>query len=239
LCRGCGRILLFFAMASGTSVASVAKPTEETGRTLESSRAARPWEFLCAVGTRAGLFGNEAGRMEAWVYPLKLLRDFHLDFHSEGRVLPAETLVRTVIVRPESSTLVYTGDTFSVRETFLVPVNEPGAIILLEVETEQPLEIEAQFLRDFQLEWPAALGGTYSFWDKDQRAFYLGEETKKFSAFVGSPTAAEDRGEYLEGVNAVAVTVPGGVVFVAGFASRLPSARLREVSRFLAELACV
>ena len=148
------------------------------------------------MGTRAGLFGNEAGRMEAWVYPLKLLRDFHLDFHSEGRVLPAETLVRTVIVRPESSTLVYTGDTFSVRETFLVPVNEPGAIILLEVETEQPLEIEAQFLRDFQLEWPAALGGTYSFWDKDQRAFYLGEETKKFSAFVGSPTAAEDRGEY-------------------------------------------
>src|SRR6202171_5412484 len=196
LCRGCGRILLFFAMASGTSVASFAKPTEETGRALESSRAARPWEFLCAVGTRAGLFGNEAGRMEAWVYPLKLLRDFHLDFHSEGRVLPAETLVRTVIVRPESSTLVYTGDTFSVRETFLVPVNEPGAIILLEVETEQPLEIEAQFLRDFQLEWPAALGGTYSFWDKDQRAFYLGEETKKFSAFVGSPTAAEDRGEY-------------------------------------------
>jgi DNA-binding IclR family transcriptional regulator len=55
---------------------------------------------------------------------------------------------------------------------------------------------------------------------------------------AGAPVA-EDRGEYLEGVNAVAVTVPGGVVFVAGFASRLPSARLREVSRLLAELACV
>jgi IclR family transcriptional regulator, KDG regulon repressor len=49
---------------------------------------------------------------------------------------------------------------------------------------------------------------------------------------------AEDHGEFLEGVNAVAVAVPGGVVFVAGFASRLPSARLTEVTRRLAELAC-
>jgi GH15 family glucan-1,4-alpha-glucosidase len=156
----------------------------------------RTWEFLSAVGTRAGLLGNEAGRMEAWVYPLKLLRDFRLQFHTEGRALPAETLARTFITRPESCTIIYTGDTFSVRETFFVPVNEPGAIISLEVETEFPLEIEARFLRDFQLEWPGALGGTYSFWDKDQHAFYLGEETKKFAAFVGSPTATEDRGEY-------------------------------------------
>ena len=172
------------------------RAAQERPRSLELSRPVRPWEFLCAVGTRAGLLGNEAGRMEAWVYPLKLLRDFRLRFHTEGRALPAETLARTLITRPESSTIVYTGDTFSVRETFFVPVNEPGAIILLEVETEFPLEIEARFLRDFQLEWPAALGGTYSFWDKDQRAFYLGEETKKFAAFVGSPTATEERGEY-------------------------------------------
>ena len=169
---------------------------EKPSQSLELSRPVRPWEFLCAVGTRAGLLGNESGRIEAWVYPLKLLRDFRLQFHTEGRVLPAETLARTLIIRPESSTIVYTGDTFSARETFFVPVNEPGAIISLEVETEFPLEIEARFLRDFQLEWPAALGGTYSSWDKDQRAFYLGEETRKFTAFVGSPTATEARAEF-------------------------------------------
>src|SRR5258707_1282232 len=173
-----------------------AHSTEQRYHSLELTRPVRPWEFLSAVGTRAGLLGNEAGRMEAWVYPLKLLRDFRLRFHTEGRVLPAETLARTLITRPESSTIVYTGDTFSVRETFFVPVNEPGAVISLEVETEFPLEIEARFLRDFQLEWPAALGGTYSSWDKDQRAFYLGEETKKFAAFVGSPTATQERGEF-------------------------------------------
>ena len=188
--------LLCLLLASLLPSALPATPPGERAHSLELSRPVRPWEFLCAVGTRAGLFGNEAGRMEAWVYPLKLLRDLHLRFHTQGRVLPADALARTLIARPESSTIVYTGDTFSVRETFFVPVNEPGAIISLEVETEFPLEIEAAFRRDFQLEWPAALGGTYSSWDKDQRAFYLGEETKKFAALVGSPTASEERGEY-------------------------------------------
>jgi glycogen debranching enzyme len=163
---------------------------------LELSRAVRPWEFLPVVGTRAGLFGNESGRMEAWVYPLKLLREFHLQFHVDGRVLSAEALARTVVVRPESSTIVYSGDTFTVRETFLVPVGEPGAVISIDVETETPLEVEATFERDFQLEWPAAVGGTYMSWDAGLRAFFLGEETKKFSALVGSPTATEVREEY-------------------------------------------
>jgi GH15 family glucan-1,4-alpha-glucosidase len=188
-------LLITFLIPSFPSALSAA-PVEERARALELTRPVRPWEFLSAVGTRAGLFGGETGRMEAWVYPLKLLRDFRLQFHTEGQILPAETLARTLITRPESSTIVYTGDTFSVRETFFVPVTESGAIISLEVETEFPFEIEARFLRDFQLEWPAAIGGTYSSWDKDQRAFFLGEETKKFAAFVGSPTATEERREY-------------------------------------------
>ena len=148
------------------------------------------------MGSRAGLFGNEAGQFEAWIYPLKILRDFHLRFHQDGRVIPAEALARTVTVRPESSTILYTGDTFSVRETFFVPVREPGAVITIEVETAQPLDVEVAFERDFQLEWPAALGGTYAHWDPKVSAFYFGEEQKKFSAFVGSPTAAEVQSEY-------------------------------------------
>src|SRR5271170_6815503 len=135
------------------------------------------------------MFGNEAGRFEAWVYPLKILRDFHLVVHVDGRALPADSLARTVSVQPEACSILYAGDTFQVRETFFVPVHEPGAVILLEVETETPLEIEALFHRDFQLEWPAALGATYESWEPSLRAFALGEETRKFSAIVGSPSA--------------------------------------------------
>ena len=81
-------------------------------------------------------------------------------------------------------------------ETIFVPVNEPGAVVLLDVETEQPLEIEVAFVGDFQLEWPAALGGTYVQWDAKLQAVVFGEETRKFAALVGSPTAEDARLAY-------------------------------------------
>ena len=177
-------LILILFVCAGTSGAQPA------GHELELTRTIRSWEFLPVVGTRAGLFGNEAGAFEAWFYPLKIFRDLHLVFHVGGRALPAESLARTLTARPESASILYAGDSFRVRETLCAPVDEPGAVILLEVETEQPLEIEGLFTPDFQLEWPAALGGTYVNWDDKQHAFVFGEETHKFAALVGSPTGA-------------------------------------------------
>jgi glycogen debranching enzyme len=172
-------------------------PAAQTPRpSLELSRPVRSWEFLPVVGQRAALLGKEAGQFEAWAYPLKILRGFHLLFHSEGRVVPAEALARTITVRPESCTIVYADNAYQVRETLFVPLQEPGAVITLEVETAEALEIEVAFQGDLQLEWPAALGGAYQHWDPVQRAFYLGEEQKKYVALVGSPTAALNREEY-------------------------------------------
>jgi len=181
-------------LLAAVSAARQAAQTPEVSREL--SRTIRTWEFLPVVGSRAGLFGNEAGRFEAWVYPLKIFRDFHLTFHVGDRALPAETLARTLTVRPESASILYAGDSFRVRETLCVPVNEAGAVILLDVETEQPLEVEVSFTADFQLEWPAALGGTFADWDEKQHAFVFGEEAGKFSAFLGSPTARAARLAY-------------------------------------------
>jgi glycogen debranching enzyme len=177
--------LLFFLLLvfPASLLAQQKEPAPQLSRTV------RPWEFLPVVGTRAALFGDESGRMEAWVYPLKIFRDLHLTFHSGDRALPAESLSRTLVVRPESATLLYAGDSFRVRETLFVPVHEQGAVILFDIETEQPLEIEAAFVADFALEWPAAIGGTDVDWDINRHAFVFGDETRKFAAIVGSPTA--------------------------------------------------
>src|SRR6266446_9729662 len=183
-------VLSFFFVSIPAAIAEQSPPS------LELSRPVRSWEFLPVVGMRAGLFSNESGEMEAWVYPLKIFRGFHLTFHVDGRAVPAESLARTLIVHPESASIVYAGDNFSVRETFFVPVHERGAVVLLDVKTEQPLEIEAGFVGDFQLEWPAAVGGTFLNWDESQHAFVFGEERKKFYAMVGSPSASGARLAY-------------------------------------------
>jgi glycogen debranching enzyme len=183
-------LLGIFMLSAALSVAQQSTQPPELSRTI------RTWEFLPVVGTRAGLFGDETGRFEAWVYPLKIFRDFHLTFYVGDRALPAESLARTLTVHPESASILYAGDSFRVRETLCVPVSEAGAVILLDIETEQPLEVEAAFTGDFQLEWPAALGGTFVGWDAKQRAFVFGEEAKKFAALVGSPTGQDGRAAY-------------------------------------------
>jgi len=162
----------------------------------ELSRPARTWEFLDAVGKHAGLFGNETGRFEAWVYPLKLCRDFDLAFVLNDRRIPAVSLVRTVTMRPEGPTLGFSSDSFDVSETWLVPPDENGAIIRFEISTWEPITIEASFTRDFQLMWPAGLGGTYMSWNPELHAFSLGEEGRKFAAIVGSPSAASADQEF-------------------------------------------
>jgi len=184
-----GSQLLFIA------VAFAQRPPQSAPRSMELSRPIRSWEFTSAVGKRAALLGNEQGTFEAWVYPAKIIRDFHLRFHVGGAVLPAEAFARTLAVHPESSVIIYTGDVFSVRETLFVPVHEAGAIVALEVHTSEPLEIEAVFNRDFQLQWPAAFGGVNEEWDQNLRAFRFADESGRFEALVGSPSAVRNSEE--------------------------------------------
>jgi glycogen debranching enzyme len=190
--RGVGAIILACFTLLMCSQSFAVPP----GQSLELSRPVRPWEFVSATGTRAALLGNEQGILEAWVYPLKILSNFHLRFHVDGVAQPAETLARTLIVRPESATIVYIGDSFSVRETLFVPVHEPGAIIAFEVDTTRRLEIEAVFVRDFQLEWPGNMGDTNEDWDTALHAFHFADEAGKFEALVGSPSARMTSEEY-------------------------------------------
>jgi glycogen debranching enzyme len=168
----------------------------EPEQSLELSRPVRPWEFVSALGTRAALLGREQGTLEAWVYPLKILSDFRLQFKVDGTVITAEALARTLIVRPESTTIVYTGDSYSVRETLFVPVHEPGAIIAVQVQTVRPLQVEALFRRDFQLEWPGRLEAWDPEWNEALHAFEFADMSGKFEALVGSPDATRTTTEY-------------------------------------------
>src|SRR5512146_2798580 len=92
-------ILLFTTIAA---VPQQAPAPPAAAAAPEISRPTRPWEFLSAVGRKAGLCGNEAGTVEAWAYPLELVRDFGLVCHGSGRSSPAAALARTITARPEA-----------------------------------------------------------------------------------------------------------------------------------------
>lgn len=154
------------------------------------SRPVRSWEFLDAVGPRAGLLGREDGTLEGYVYPLKIFKDLRLRFRTDGQTLPAESLARRISAHPGSYTITYTGDDFRVSETLVAALNQPGAVILLDINTRSPLGIDVEFTRDFQLMWPAAIGSSYGDWSSENKSFRFGADGQHFAAVLGSPDAA-------------------------------------------------
>jgi len=154
---------------------------------------ARPTAYLEASGRRAAVLGREDGSFEAWVYPLKILHDFELAFEIEDYAspIPGASLASRVDVRPEASTIRYTHSSFTADATWLVPLEESGGVVLLDVDASAPLTVEARFHTDLRLMWPAGLGGQYSYWDRELRAYVVTESTRRHAAIVGSPFATD------------------------------------------------
>jgi len=150
---------------------------------------ARPERYMEASGRKAALLGREDGSFEAWVYPLKVLHDFRLSFGTPdyAEPIPGVNLADAVDVRPEASAVRFSHAAFTVDAVWLVPLDDQGAIVLLDVTTSQPLQVVVKFRPDLKPMWPAALGGQYSYWDAGQKAYVLGEASGKHSAMVGSP----------------------------------------------------
>jgi len=159
----------------------------ESGLALRND--AQPLRFFDATGRKAAVLGRQNGQFEAWIYPIKLLHGFRLEFHHEGQLQPVrgETILRQVVTRPESTTLVYVHPDFTVREILWTPLNDPAVVIDFEVDSAKPLEISAAFVPDFKPMWPASFGGQHSFWNAKENAFVLTDGTEKPTALLGSP----------------------------------------------------
>jgi glycogen debranching enzyme len=152
---------------------------------------ARPPRYLEASGRRAAFLGREDGGFEAWVYPLKVLHGFELSFGTPTYANPiaGAELVSWVDVRPEASVVRYAHESFTADATWLVPQDQPGGLVLLDIRTSVPLQITVKFRIDLKPMWPAALGGQNSWWDDEVKAYVAGEASRKHAALIGSPLA--------------------------------------------------
>jgi len=152
---------------------------------------ARPQRYLEASGRKAAFLGREDGSFEAWVYPLKVLHGFQLSFGTPAYAdpIPGSDLASWVDVRPEASVVRYTHDSFTADAIWLVPRDQAGGLVLLDISTSVPLQVVVKFRIDLKPMWPAALGGQYSYWDDELKAYVAGEASRKHAALVGSPFA--------------------------------------------------
>jgi glycogen debranching enzyme len=139
------------------------------------------------------VFGSENLGLEAWVYPLNVLDDFRLSFRLEGYPLEidgSEALVRTS-VRPEATVLTYSHAAFTVRQVLLVPLDEPGVVVLLEIDSVLPMTVTASFRPRLRPMWPAGLMTPNVEWDGGRGTYRISEESRRFVGIVGSPGARD------------------------------------------------
>jgi glycogen debranching enzyme len=155
------------------------------------SRAARPEAYFDKTGRRFAVLGTESGTFEAWAYPLKLVRNFEFSFllRTSATPLRGRDLVRSVAVTPAATTLTYVHQSFTARAVFVTAVDEPGAVILLAVDSLEPLSVVCGFLPVLEPMWPAGLGGQYASWNDELKAYILSEPTRRNHAYIGSPAA--------------------------------------------------
>ncbi len=133
-----------------------------TSSPIELRGDARPHQYLGVIGRAAAWLGKETGEAELWVHPFKLGADFLLDFKIPDYVDPVRgrDVARTVVVRPELATIVYSHATFTVRQHILAPLREAGLVVLLDVQTFRP------------------------------QAFILSESLQRRNGIIGSPWAS-------------------------------------------------
>ncbi len=166
---------------------------QETSSGPHLEQPSRAGRFFAVAGRRAAVFGTEGRALEAWAYPLKLVDDFRLSFRLDGYPLDidgAETLA-SVSVRPESTTFVYTHAAFTVRQTLLAPIDEPGIVMLLDVDAALPMTVTASFRPKLRLMWPAGLMTPNVEWNEKGHVYVLSEESKRFAGIVGSPDGVD------------------------------------------------
>ena len=183
-----------------SSAPDLQPPTAELSTTLhlrsgglELQRPTHPGAFFDVVGRRAAVFGYENREAEAWVYPLEIVDGLALGFRLEGYPLDIDgrSIMSSITVRPEQTTLVYAHAAFTVRQTMFAPLDESGVVILLDVDSTLPISISASFRPRLRSMWPAASTSANVSWDEPSHAYYLTEETGRFAGVIGCPGARD------------------------------------------------
>jgi len=200
---GPGLYLLALCLIPGPATAQgqANTPTEfrlprfELGPTADLALAGpvRPGVYAGAVGTEAAWLGAEDGVGEIWAHPLKVVRSLGLSFSipQYDDPIPGTRVASGVQVAPGHVRVDYAHEGFVVRHHILAPRNQPGILMLLEVDAVVDLEIRVEFQPVLQLAWPGGFGGQYLFWDAGARAFVLSESRQERNGVIGSPWATE------------------------------------------------
>ncbi len=156
-------------------------------------------DFFDLAGRRALVMGSErAGIAEAWVHPIRILRDLRLGVHEEdsGHIVWLDALEPDVEVRPDSLLRHYRPRIGSVEEILIVSPDHPAVLDQVRVQSREATSLLVTFRVDLRLMWPypenalAPLAWTY---DAGIHAVVVRDAARRFVSIIGADREPIDR----------------------------------------------
>ena len=186
-------IILLFAFGLSAQQPGLTKKFDIPSNDLTLHRTAQSHQYFDKIGTKSALMGFENGTFEMWIWPWKVFRGFDLQFFVNTTTQPilSKDIVRDISVTPEATTITFVYESFTVKEIIFIPKDKPAAVILLDVYTTTPLTIVPGFLPVMQPQWPAGIGGQYSYWDDQMKGYIISEPQRRGLFVCGSPIAEQ------------------------------------------------
>jgi glycogen debranching enzyme len=155
-------ILWFFgAMAATAQPVAALHPIERfpiRHDPLSILRPVQPAKPFTVPGERSGIFGEQNGAFEAWLYPVKILSQFSMTAELADYPVPIDvsTYAATIDVSPAITTITYSHAAFTIRQRmFAARGDSPGLAIVFEIASTRPMTLTFRFRPDMQRMWPA------------------------------------------------------------------------------------
>lgn len=150
---------------------------------------ARPAKYLESVGRRAALLGRQDGTFEAWVYPIKLVRDFRIWAYIDNALEPAplDSLAETFESRAGRASITHVHPAFTITQHWVAAPDRPAASILFDIDTSRPLKLRVTFIPEMKPMWPASFGGQSTWFDAEAKVMRFSEGLRRFRPVLGSP----------------------------------------------------
>ncbi len=153
----------------------------------------RPQNYFDVLGRRAAFSAREDGRSEFWIFPFQIFKQLNLRYQLPDMQAPASLhpYAGEIEVLPERKTILFSHPLFTLKAHFIVPVDKPAGIILLDIDSAVDLTVSVSLLPTLRPMWPAGMGGQYAFWNQELQAYLISESRRQYTAVIGSPNAAQ------------------------------------------------
>jgi glycogen debranching enzyme len=137
-------------------------PAQNTLRIRQHAEPAKPFTVAGECGS---FVGQQDGRFEAWIFPVKILSHMQIEAQVEGYDVPIDVNAHAaeIDVEPDHTTITYSHVAFTLRETFFAMQCGPqdpakssiGAMVVFSLDSLRPTTLTFNFTPEVKPMWPA------------------------------------------------------------------------------------